>query len=75
MTATRPCTIAASTRGLKPLAITIQPGADEWRASAPIWKEYLQGQPELFLDAPPECGLTINAIERESERTPNTVYR
>ena len=74
MTGQGACVLSTSTRGLPPRPITIQPG-ERWQALAPVWRERLQGKPELFLDAPPACGLTIDAIEPESERTPNTVYR
>lgn len=74
MTGQGACVLSTSTRGLPPRAITIQPG-ERWQTLAPVWRERLQGRPELFLDVPPACGLTIDAIEPESERTPNTVYR
>lgn len=74
MTGTSDCVLAAGTRGLPPVSITLRPG-EPWQALAPVWRERLQGKPELFLDVPPACGLTIDAIEPESERTPNTVYR
>jgi hypothetical protein len=74
MTATQACVLSASTRGLPPLTISLRPGAG-WQALAPVWRERLQGNPELFIEAPAECGLTVDAIEQESERTPNTVYR
>ena len=74
MTGKQACVLSTSTRGLPPRAITIHPG-ERWQALAPVWRERLQGKPELFLDAPAACGLTVDAIEQESERTPNTVYR
>jgi hypothetical protein len=74
MTGTAACVLSMSTRGLPPVATTLRPG-EAWQARAPVWRERLQGRPELFLDVPAACGLTIDAIERESERTPNTVYR
>jgi len=74
MTGKQACVLSTSTRGLPPRAITLRPG-EGWQALAPVWRERLQGKPELFLDAPAACGLIIDAIEPESERTPNTVYR
>ncbi len=74
MTGGQACALSMSTRGLPPVAVTIQP-AEKWQALAPVWRERLQGKPELFLDVPAVCGLTIDALEPESERTPNTVYR
>ena len=74
MTGGRACVLSTSTRGLPPLSIALGPG-EGWQARAPVWRERLQGKPELFIDAPAACGLTIDASEPESERTPNTVYR
>jgi hypothetical protein len=74
MPGTQSCVLWTSTRGLAPVAVTLRPG-EGWQTRAPVWQERLQGKPELFIDAPAACNLIIDAIEPESERTPNSVYR
>lgn len=64
-------------RGHQPHIVDIRANGD-WEVTLPLWKEYMHGKPELYLEVSKLEGsgeLIVSSIGGESDRTPNPVYR
>ncbi|CAN5708422.1 hypothetical protein BH23PLA1_BH23PLA1_12150 [soil metagenome] len=70
--------VTFNVRGHRSVIREIDSDSGPWQVALPLWLEDLHGRPELYLDVEPLSGsgtIVVEAIEAESERTPNLIYQ